>query len=74
MRRIAPSSSGLVATLTLSLSGCDRVAVRIHSSTFCNGPDARTPTPTKDPTIGTAAHGSEDLEGLTDQSNKICNG
>ncbi|MQM23763.1 hypothetical protein Taro_056832, partial [Colocasia esculenta] len=34
------------------------------------GPSA----PTKDPTIGTAAHGSEDLEGLTNQSSKICNG
>ncbi|MQM10639.1 hypothetical protein Taro_043537 [Colocasia esculenta] len=32
------------------------------------------PASTKDPTIGTAAHGTEDPEGLTDQSNKICNG
>ncbi|MQM08576.1 hypothetical protein Taro_041433 [Colocasia esculenta] len=30
------------------------------------------PTPTKDLTIGTTAHGSGDREGLTDQSNKIC--
>ncbi|MQM14732.1 hypothetical protein Taro_047664, partial [Colocasia esculenta] len=31
------------------------------------------PAPTKNPNVGTAAHGSGDPEGLTDLSNKICN-
>ncbi|MQL78807.1 hypothetical protein Taro_011234 [Colocasia esculenta] len=31
------------------------------------------PAPTKDATISTVAHEPEDSEGLTDQSNKICN-
>ncbi|MQM10116.1 hypothetical protein Taro_043005 [Colocasia esculenta] len=44
------------------------------SDTTVTAPMPGPPAPTKYPTIGTAAHRPEDPEGLTDQSNKICNG
>ncbi|MQL75177.1 hypothetical protein Taro_007543, partial [Colocasia esculenta] len=73
----------LVELLRLSIHrhvlGCNRLVwcgiLMLHqlSNLSASTPDARTPIPTKDLTIGTAAHGPGDPEGLTDQSKKICN-
>ncbi|MQM11877.1 hypothetical protein Taro_044789 [Colocasia esculenta] len=54
------------------------LGLSVDRHTPCSDTTVTTPTlgslaPTKNPNIGTAAHGSGDSEGLTDWSNKICN-
>ncbi|MQL84697.1 hypothetical protein Taro_017219, partial [Colocasia esculenta] len=42
------------------------------SDTIVTAPAPGSPATTKDPTVGTAAHGSGDPEGIMDRSNEIC--